>query len=171
MGICTSVGVGRVTGQQEFARLGGWTKSWTASVTSSPTTVTHHTLLTGPLGMHWILAHAPWTQTRMCISSIWGCQGLVTVGQRHLKCSLFKPQYLLTRIAAREFVLFPSLFFNLVLWMPSRSMTSGTHVWSPACLLFAKSSSLVGTMHRDCHASWRVTKPVCPAWLMHMWFF
>ena len=50
-------------------------------------------------------------------------------------------------------------------------LTSGAHVWSPAGLLFAKSSSLVGTVHRDCHASWRVTKQVRPAWLMHMWLF
>ena len=42
-------------------------------------------------------------------------------------------------------------------------LTSGAHAWSPAGLLFAKSSSLVGTVHRDCHASWRVTKQVRPA--------
>ena len=50
-------------------------------------------------------------------------------------------------------------------------LTSGPHVWSPAGLLFAKSSSIVGTMHRDCHASWRVTKQVSPACFMHMWLF
>ena len=41
-------------------------------------------------------------------------------------------------------------------------LTSGALVWSPTGLLFAKSSSLVGTVHRDCHASWRVTKQVRP---------
>ena len=39
----------------------------------------------------------------------------------------------------------------------SLKTTCGAHVWSPAGLLFAESSSLVGTVHRDCHASWRVT--------------
>ena len=43
-----------------------------------------------------------------------------------------------------------------------KRLTSGAHAWSPAGLLFAKSFSLVGTVHRDCHASWRVTKQMRP---------
>ena len=114
------------TGQQEFARPGGWMTSWTASVRSSPTTVTHHTLSTGPSGTHWILAHAPRTQTRTCTSSTWSYHGLVITGQRRLKSSLFKPQSLLTQLATREFVLFPSLLFHLASRVPSLSMINLT---------------------------------------------
>ena len=42
--------------------------------------------------------------------------------QRGLRGSLFKPQNLLTQLAAREFVLFPSLLSHLALRMPSLSM-------------------------------------------------